>query len=444
MLCVLVVLAARGAMSQQSAVHYLEYPGTLGKVQPLHWGVLPKWATIDFQLRGRTENWTSYSYLSGNDQLFEATRVYGGLEVRPARWLTGYIQFIDTHALGLPLHFVAPYQRDVFDDRQAYLEFHDKGVQLYAGRFELKYGGERLVGISDFTNNSRTWDGFLGRVGDKNRLDVFSTSVVAVHPSSLDKHGAGLTFHGAVGTIGTWVPHVAIQPFVYLKALPRVKSPEGSFGSQTTVTPGAEITGDLPGGLYLDALGALQRGSYAKDSIHAGAGYVKVGYILRTVRLKPRLYGEYNYASGDKRRDAQRFGTFDQQYPSNHDAFGLTDQFGFQNIKEERINLDLTAAKDVSLLLQQGWLQVDSRQDAVYNGAAAVVVKPLAGGFASGDIGREFDASGKWVIGRYLVANAGVGHFSAGTLLRENGKGPPLTFTYFSLTYRFKVESAVR
>ena len=248
-----------------------------------------------------------------------------------------------------------------------------------------------------------------------------------------------------MGTIGTWVPHLAIQPFLYVKALPRVESQEGSFGSQTTVTPGVEITGDLPGGLYLDALGALQRGSYAKDSIHAGAWYVKAGYILRTVRLKPRLYEEYDYASGDKRREPGRFGTFDQQYPSNHNAFGLTDQFGFQNISEERINLDLTAAKDVSLLLQQGWLQVDSRQDAVYNGAAAVLVKPPAAGFASGDIGREFDASGKWVIDKYVVMNAGVGHFSPGTLLRENGKGPSLTFTYFSLTYRFKVsrESAV-
>lgn len=435
-----VLIASSTAWSQQSAVQYIEYPGTLGKVQPLELKGVPKWATIDFQLRGRTENWTSYNYISGNDQLFEATRDYIGLEVRPARWLTGYIQSIDTHALGLPLNFVAANQRDVFDDRQAYLELHGKGVEVYAGRFELKYGGERLVGISDFTNNSRTWDGFLGRIGDKNRLDFFSTSVVAVHPTSLDKHGAGLTFHGAVGTIGTWVPHLAIQPFVYIKAFPRVESQQSVYGTQTTVTPGAEITGDLPGGFYLDTLGALQRGSYSNDSIHAGAGYIKAGYMAHHIYLKPRLYGEYDYASGNKRRDLQRFGTFDQQYPSNHNAFGLTDLFGFQNIKEERINLDLTASQHVSLLLQQEWLQVDSRYDNVYNGAAGVLVKAPTAGFLSGDIGREFDASAKWVIGSYLVMNAGVAHFSPGALMQENSHGPPLTFTYMSLTYRFKID----
>lgn len=427
------------AWAQPSTVRYIEYPGTVGKVQPLQWSAVPKWATIDFQVRGRTENQTSLNYLPGNDHLYELSRVYGGLEVRPAKFLTGYIQFIDTHALGLPLQYVAANMRDSFDVRQAYLEFHLEQAKIFAGRQELRYGGERLVGISDWTNNSRSWDGFLGRIGDKNRLDLFATSVVEVHPTSLDRHGAGLTFFGAVGTVGSWVPHVAIQPFVYVKAFPRVQSQQNIFGTQTTVTPGAEVAGTLPGGLYLDALGALQRGSYSNDSIHSGAGYVKVGYTAPPLQWKPRFVGEYDYASGNKRHDLQRFGTFDQQYPSNHNAFGLTDQFGFQNIKQERINLDLTPLKRVTLLFQQDWIQVDSRQDNVYSGSAGTLVKAPAGGFLSGDIGREFDASAKWAINDYVVMNAGVGHFSPGTLMRENNHGAPLTLTYLSITYRFKV-----
>jgi hypothetical protein len=428
------------ASAQQSEVHYIEYPGTVGKVQPLQWSAVPRWATIDFQVRGRTENQTSINYLPGNDQLYELSRVYGGLEVRPAKFLTGYLQFIDTHALGLPLQYVAANMRDSFDLRQAYLELDLERAKIFAGRQELKYGGERLVGISDWTNNSRTWDGFLARLGDKNRLDLFATSVVAVHPTSLDKHGAGLTFFGAVGTLGSLVPHVAIQPFVYVKAFPRVQSQQNIFGTQTTVTPGVEIAGNLPGGLYVDALGALQRGSYSNDSIHAGAGYVKLGYMSSHAYWKPRLVGEYDYASGNKRRDLERFGTFDQQYPSNHNAFGLTDQFGFQNIKQERINVDLTPVKRVTLLFQQEWIQVDSRQDNVYSGSASTLVKAPPGGFLSGDIGREFDASGKWAINDYVVLNAGIGHFSPGALMRENNHGAPQTLTYFSITYRFKVD----
>jgi len=282
--------------AQESAVQYIEYPQILGKVQPLHLSGVPKWATFDVQLRGRTENQTSDDYISGNDQLYELTRIYGGMEVHPTEYLTGYIQFMDTHALGLPLQYTAPNMRDTFDDRQAYLDFHIKQYSIIAGRQELKYGGERLVGISDWTNNSRTWDGFLGRVGDKNRLDLFATSVVAVHPTSLDTHGAGLTFFGAVGTIGTWVPHAVIQPFVYVKAFPQVQSQQGIFGTETEVTPGVEAAGNLPSGFDFDGLIAVQRGSYSNNSIDSIAGYIKAGYTLQKLFLKPRFLGGCDYA----------------------------------------------------------------------------------------------------------------------------------------------------
>jgi hypothetical protein len=429
-----------GASAQQTATQYIEYPQIQGKVQPLQLSAVPRWATIDFQLRGRFESQTSDSYISGNGQSYFLTRAYGGLEIRPTRWLTGYVQFIDAHALGLPLKYITANQRDTFDDRQAYLEFHLKEVKVFAGRQELKYGSERLVGISDWTNDSRTWDGFLGRYGDKNRIDVFSTSVVAIHPTSLDKHGAGLTFHGAVGTIGTWVPHMVIQPFVYIKAFPRVQGASGVFGTQTTVTPGAEVAGNIPGGFDFDALGALQRGSYANESITAAAGFIKAGYGLSHIAWKPRLRGEYDYASGNPHTDPLRMGTFDQQYPSNHNAFGLTDLFGFQNIKEERLNLDLTPVKHLTLLIQEESLQVATRFDNVYSGSAGTTIKAPTAGFRSGDLGHEFDASGKYVFHDYLVLNVGVGHLSSGTLLRENSHGAPLTLSYFGLTYRFKVD----
>jgi hypothetical protein len=45
-------------------------------------------------------------------------------------------------------------------------------------------------------------------------------------------------------------------------------------------------------------------------------------------------------------------------------------------------------------------------------------------------IGREFDASGKWVIHDYLVMNVGVGHFSPRTVMQENAHGAPLMLAY--------------
>jgi len=441
------LILTHGAFAQQSALNsqsltYMDYPQPSAVVEPLQLNSIPKWATLDMQIRAREENQSSDKYVSGNDAVYGLTRVWGGLEIRPAKWLTGYVQFVDAHALGLPLYYVAANQRDAFDDRQAFLEFHDKSLKVIAGRQELRYGGERLLGISNWTNTSRTFDGFVGRIGNKNRLDLFSTSVVAIHATSLDKHGAGLTFHGAVGTITTWVPHTVIQPFVYFKALPRVESQQKTYGTEMEATPGAEVSAKVLGGFYFDMLGALQRGSYASDAIRSGAGYVKAGYGVQRLDWKPRLGGEYDYASGSPHTDAQRIGTFDQLYPSNHNAFGLTDLFGFQNIKEERVNLDLAPAKHLAVLIQQDWLRLSTVHDSVYSGSASATVKAPSGGFLSDDIGREFDASGQYAFRDRVTLNVGAGHLLPGTLMSENAHGSPLTLAYFGLTYKFKVGAA--
>jgi hypothetical protein len=145
-------------LSAQKSI-YADYPQKKGKVQELQWDELPSWATVDFELRGRTEGQTAYSLTSGNGRLYELTRVHGGIEVRPTEHISAYLQFHDNHALGLPTDIVASNMRDAFDLRQGYVEFHYKPADLYIGRQELKFGSERLIGISDWTNNSRTFDG---------------------------------------------------------------------------------------------------------------------------------------------------------------------------------------------------------------------------------------------------------------------------------------------
>jgi Alginate export len=441
-LALLGVCMAPCLMSHAQSQVYAEYPQTRGQVEPWKLKDFPSWLSLDGQVRLRTEDFTSYEYISGNQRIYELTREYGGLAVRPTSYLTGYMQFIDAHALGLPVSSVASNMRDVFDLRQGYLELHHDNIRLYAGRKELLFGNERVVGISDWTNVSRTFDGFFGHFGDrtdKNSVDAFSTSVVAIHPTSLDKHGAGLTFSGVYGTIGSWIPNTTVTPFVLVKAFPRVKSQQGIYGSEVETTFGAEADGRLPVGFDYDVLGDLQRGSYSNDSIHAGAGIAKVAYLFKFVPWKPRLGGEYDYATGNPHQNPNRISTYDQQYPSDHNAFGLFDLFGFQNITQRRVNLDLGPTKNLTLLIQGEALGVASRFDSVYNSAEGVIVQAPSQGFATTSIGDGFDASAKYVFHKYWVVNTGVGHFFPGSLMSANAHGAPLTYLFFGITYRFSV-----
>jgi hypothetical protein len=418
---------------------YKDYPQVRGETQPLTRDKLTSWMTLDGELRSRTEDQTAINLLPGQDKFYELERIRGGMEIRPTSWLSTYVQFHDLHALGLPLKYTAANMRDNFDFRQAYVEFHFKPVKLFAGRQLLNFGNERVIGISDWTQTSRSFDGFDVRVGDKNRVDLFSASVVNIYPTSLDMHLGGLNYHGVYGSINSWIPRTTLEPFVLVKAMPRVLSQQNIYGTETEVTPGLRVQGFPGWNIDYDVTGTLQRGSYSNDSIHAESLLVKAGYMAPYLPWKPHLLTEYDYATGNAHRNPQQISTFDQQYPSNHNAFGLVDLFGFQNIKQYRLNMDLKPYQHLTLLFQAESLHAATRFDGLYSGAGSLFVKAPTTGFPSDDIGTGFDASAKYVYHKYFVFQAGVGHFFPGRVMTSSSHGAPLTISWLEFTYRFKM-----
>lgn len=211
-------------------------------------------------------------------------------------------------------------------------------------------------------------------------------------------------------------------------------------GSQTEATFGSYYETKLPLGFDSSGTGDLQRGSYSNDSIHAGAAIVSGGYGTKCLPWQPHLEAEYDYATGNPHTNTDRVGTYDQEYPSNHNAFGLVDLFGFQNIKQDRLNLQLTPRSNLLMLFQGGSLHVATTHDGVYSGAGASLIGATLGGFRSDDISSEFNASAKYIYHKLFVTNIGVGHFFPGELMTSEKHGAPQTYAYLGFTYRFKVE----
>jgi hypothetical protein len=171
------------------------YPLKEGIVQPLRSIENPR-LTLDMELRGRTEEQTSLGYVSGKDRLYELTRVWGGMTVVPTNWLTVYGQFMDLHALGLPLQDTAANMRDTFDLRQGYLDFHYKPVQFVVGRQELRIGDERVGWYKRLDQHQP----YLGRIpyARRERQPVESLQHLGGHGSS---HQPG---HARRGTDLPW------------------------------------------------------------------------------------------------------------------------------------------------------------------------------------------------------------------------------------------------
>ena len=405
-------------------------------MQSFQVGALPGWLSFESELRNRGEFQSAFNYTAGQ-RTYSLTRVRAAVEARPTSFLTVYMQAHDLHALGQPLHLVQYNMRDGFDLRQGYISLHAQNAELKGGRQELHFGSERIIGIADWANTSRTFDGFDLRLGDLNRVDLFTSSVVTVHPTSLDKHGAGLTFHGAWGSFT--LPHVHVQPFILFKAIRTVTSPRKIVGSELLVSSGAEVEGRVR---HMDwqIMGNLQRGAYSDASIHAGAAFARVSYNAVQLPWKPRLGAEIDYAGGNGGTDAVTVRTYDQLYPSNHNAFGLLDLFGFQNLVQQRVHLDLGPHRNLYLLVQGGALQLATAHDNVYSSFGAALIKPPTAGFTSSDIGTTVDASAKYVFRDTTVVNAGFGHFFPGTVMQNNAHSAAQNLGFLGLTYRFRLD----
>jgi hypothetical protein len=363
------------------------------------------------------------------------------LTFTPTTWFDAFVQAQDSEPLGITPAHITTSVKDVFDLRQAYLQFQngENGwFRFRVGRQELRYGQERLVGVSDWTNAPRVFDGFRLVLGsNKNHVDLFSASVVVNNPVAFDNHSGGMNFHGAYGSFSSRVPKARVEPYVFWKALPLVKSEQGAAGNENLWTYGLRWTGKLPLNFDYTIEAAKQSGNYSSDSVAAWASYANVGYSLPNLRLQPRFLVQYDYASGDDNRKDGKAGTFDQLYPSNHGVFGLVDLFGWRNIVQERVGVELRPAKRLHVNADFRGISLANGNDSLYSSTGAVLVKtPNAGALHRG-VGIEPDVLAKYEIRQDLAFGAGYGYLFAGRFLSENSPGSHASIIYTFATYKF-------
>ena len=176
-----------------------------------------------------------------------------------------------------------------------YIEFRDREngwFRLRTGRRELQFGAQRLVGISDWSNTGRVFDGVrLTLAHNGASVDVFSTSVVVNHPTSFDNHLGGMTFRGVHGSFSRAVLRATVEPYTFWRTANTVKSLEGKLGNESEFTLGLRWAGKLPLGFDYAAEAARQAGHFSNDTIYAWAGYGIAGHspsLLLSSRAFPR------------------------------------------------------------------------------------------------------------------------------------------------------------
>jgi len=400
--------------------------------------VLPGWLCFNAGYRARWEGYSGAGFQAGNSEEYLLTRFRLGALIRPAAWFKVYAELQDARAFGQDPPLAPPYQ-STWDLRRAYVdigEVEDSRIGLRIGRQDLNFGYGRLVGTSYWRNASRGFDAAMMSVNwSWLRVRAFSASQVVASTNGLSHHQQGNNLHGIYGGLKDRIPKSVIEPYVFWRLSPRVRTEGGTLAKLDEKAIGVRIAGIWSRFDY-DAEVVGEVGHIGSDRIRAWAWTGIGGYTLASVPLRPRLFLEYDFASGDPNPKDGRHGTFDQLYPNIHSHHGLADQVGWQNLKEVRAGARLSPRRNwtVALMYNDWWL-ADAR-DAFYNSSGVIVARDPEGRSGT-HIGSEWDLETTWRLDRDFELGAGIGHIRPGGFLARTGHDHGYTYPFAMLNYNF-------
>src|SRR5262245_1100224 len=404
--------------------------------------VLPEWLRVRGEFRERFEGFDGFGFAPGRDDTYWLTRFRLEATVRPSPMFGVTVQAQDARVGDKHVGPTGAPFRDQLDLRLAHADIGSvkSPIRLRAGRQELVFGDQRLVGHLGWVNTPRSFDG--ARVtfrSTKLTVDAFALSVVTVADRAFNRSSFDSSqFHGAYASTSALVPESTIEPFVFYRLARDQRSERGTLGDLQHVTFGARWIGALPAALDYNVEMAAQVGSLGPADVRAWAGHWQIRRTLHAKRAL-RAIGEYNYATGDSNPADGRRGTFDQLYPTGHDKYGLSDQVGWKNLHHVRAGGEVLARKGLVLSgSYHSWWLAD-RHDALYN-AGGVALARVPAGAASRHVGQELDAQAVFNVSPQVQVAGGYSYVFSGAFLRQATPGAHYSAPYVMATYVFLAE----
>jgi len=334
-------------------------------------------------------------------------------------------------------------EADSFDFHQAYVligNHKEFPLSLKAGRQELIYGDERLVGAVGWNN--------IGRAFDAAKLrwqtpwfgaDFFTSRPVVPDDHNFDMSNDYEYFSGAYFS-SKWIPKQTTD----LYFLARNASPKAtSYPLRTQVvgsardiyTVGARVksnVGELNGWDY-GAEVAGQFGNF-KDGAkrleqEAYMLYLGAGYTFTKTKYTPRLGMEYNFSSGDSNKADNKHETFDNLYPTNHKFYGFMDFVSLQNINDLRFMSSIKPLPRLTLNADYHGFWLADTHDSFYNvtggrrGTTAATPTGENYGINPGYdnfVGTELDLVASYAVSPQAMLEVGYGHFFVGDYIKQS------------------------
>ena len=337
---------------------------------------------------------------------FTAFRTRFGVSLLPTANTSGYIQIQDSRIFGEETSTTSNMKN--LDLHQAYIKIDnlfDLPVDLKAGRFEMAYGSERFISVTNWNNVGRSFDGaILSFKGEKFKIDFIGSKEFerSTLGDTLDQNK-----YGAVVDL-TIIKNYKIQPFVIMQ-----NSVKSDALKRTTL--GFYIMGDL--GQFVHEIDfGYQTGSLIssnrKQDIGAYTFSFNGGYTFDTP-IKPYFGAQLDIASGDDNLADNEYKGYASLYTSGHKFFGYMDYFtNFPNDTYGVGLSDLVIKGALSLIaklkLNLHFHLFNSMQDYT-----------LINGAKTKGFGSEIDFVASYKYNEAVTFEGGFSFFSPGEIFKE-------------------------
>jgi hypothetical protein len=401
---------------------------------------LPAWIGFGLEERFRAEGMENQSFKRNDDDNYLLNRWRLLMQIKATSWLRIVGQMQDARAW-LQQPPLQPPNTNRFDLKLAYAEVGDpehQWISVRVGRQLINYNNT-IIANSEWRDQARSYDAVVTNLHyERFHLGLFAASAVVPMDEGISHHQEGNNIYGAYGQIDNVVPMSSLEPFVLWRVAPSisVETPGKAItGHESEQAYGVRWKGLVYNNLDYSAEGIHEAGSDGSNPIRAWATTDGVAYRFSSMYWKPRVFTQYDYASGDKNAHDQVHGTFDTMYPTAHDRFGISDQFGWENIRAVRGGITIEPHRRWTVTGQ--WLDfwLASATDSLYNTSGGSIVRNTTGS-AGTHIGQEADGYTWYELNRHVNVGVGFAHIFPGEFLTKMEKGPNFSYPYFALNFK--------
>jgi hypothetical protein len=402
---------------------------------------LPTWVDFQAEERFRFEGYDNNNFKANINDSYLLNRFRFQVDLHSASWLRVTAQVQDARS-GFQTPPIGPPNTVRWDLKLAYAEIgapEQHWFSLRVGRQIINYNNT-IIANSEWRNQARSYDAaVLNLDAKREHLGIFAASAVVPEAYGVSPHQEGNNIYGAYGRIDDFlVPHSNLEPFFLWRVQPaEVVEPAVSkkTGKEDEKAPGVRFKAQAHTALDYGGELILETGKVGSQHLRAWAGQAGAAYQFLDVASKPRIFSQYDYASGNSNpATSASHTTFDTIYPTAHDRLGVADLFGWQNIESVRAGTTVEPHRRLTFTAQGLDYWVADALDSIYNTSGGAIVSNKTD--HGRHVGAEIDGYSWYELNKHFNLGGGIGYFGGGQFLTNVTTSHSYTYYYFALNFK--------